>query len=580
MTDAPAAPHQLQREIGELKNRLAEAEETLQAIRQGEVDAVLVKGAAGAQVYTLLNADRPYRNIVERMQEGALTLTPDGTVLYANQRLASFLGLALPNIVGQKFGQFVAVDDRTSFDALLAESSRAAGKEELVLRAADGAAVPVYLSLVDLPEEDQRIISGIVTDLRWQKQRMRELGEANAKLVAAMAEREAVEGRLRQAEKMEAVGQLTAGIAHDFNNLLLVIAGNLELFRARTTDKWLQRRIEAGQRAVVRGAKLIRQLLAFARRQDLRPHPISVNALLLDLDPLLHSALGDGIRLALVLGEDLPPCLVDAAELQAAILNLAANAKDAMPGGGTLTITTGVELLDRADGGAEPIKGGSHVAVAVTDSGSGMSPEIRARAFDPFFTTKEVGKGTGLGLSRIYGFMRQSGGQATIESSVGVGTTVRLFFPNFEGSAPVPQPPTASAVAHPSPLARRVLVVEDDPDVRELMVELLEDFGYDTFAAESGPGALALIDGGLAVDLVVSDVLMPDGMSGFQLAREIRRRSPRLPIVLTSGMTDLAGVAADAMPDVPVLRKPYRCEALQQTIEAAFDAASRDGSPS
>jgi PAS domain S-box-containing protein len=203
----------------------------LQAIRQGEVDAVVVEGAAGPQVYTLANADRPYRIIVERMQEGALTLTPDGTVLYANQRLASFLRRALPSIVGQKFRQFIVAGDQNLFDALLAESGQAGGKSELTLRAADGAGVPVHLSVIDLPDEGQRIISGIVTDLRWQKQRMRELAEANAMLVAAMAEREQAEAMLRQAQKMDAVGRLAAGIAHDFNNLLWVIAGNLELFQ-------------------------------------------------------------------------------------------------------------------------------------------------------------------------------------------------------------------------------------------------------------------------------------------------------------------------------------------------------------
>jgi PAS domain S-box-containing protein len=573
--DTPGALHPLQRHMDELSARLAEAEETLLAIRQGEVDAVLVKGAAGAQVYTLLNADRPYRNIVERMQEGALTLALDGTVLYANQRLASFLGLTLPNIVGQNFAHFVAIDDCPLFSALLAESHGAAAKAELALHAADGPAVPVYLSLIDLTDESQKIISGIVTDLRWQKQQMRELSEANAKLVAAMAERNAVEAKLRQAEKMEAVGQLTAGIAHDFNNLLLVIAGNLELFRTRTSDKWLKRRVEAGQRAVERGARLTHQLLAFARRQDLRPHRISVNALLLELDPLLRSALGDGIRLTLVLGEELPACLVDTAELQATILNLTTNAKDAMRDGGSLTITTEeVELLGQPDGGAEPIPGGPHVSIVVTDSGSGMSPETRDRAFDPFFTTKGVGKGTGLGLSRIYGFMCQSGGHVTLESAAGVGTSVRLFFPRTDASAPAPQT-VAIAAPHLSPLVRRVLVVEDDPDVRELMVELLEGCGYETSAAESGPRALMLLDGGLAVDIVVSDVLMPDGMSGFQLAREIRRRLPRLPILLTSGMTDISS-APDAMLDLPILRKPYRCEALPQAIEAALDAASLD----
>ncbi len=577
--DALAARHPLQREIRELQGRLAEAEETLQAIRQGEVDAVIVKGVSGPQVYTLLNADRPYRNIVERMQEGALTLTPNGIVLYANQRLAAFLGLALPNIVGQKFEQFVAAEDRERFNELMAEDGQAGGRGELALRAADGTAVPVFLSVVDLLDEGQRIISGIVTDLRWQKQRILELAQVNARLVAAMAERERAEAMLRQTQKMEAVGQLTAGLAHDFNNLLLVIAGNLELFQIHTRDPWLKSRVEAGQRAVARGTRLTQQLLAFGRRQTLRPLPISVNALLRDMDSLLHSSLGDGIRLTLVLGEELAPCLVDSAELQAAILNLATNARDAMPEGGSLTIATEDAELDRQPNGeAGPIRGGHYRSIVVTDTGHGMSPEIRERAFDPFFTTKGVGKGTGLGLSRIYGFMRQSGGHVTIESAAGAGTSVRLYLPRAEGSAVLPEAPAASEIPRSASQARRVLVVDDDRDVRELVVEVLEGLGYATIAAESGPGALDLLDSGMAVDVVLSDVLMPDGMSGFQLACEIRRRLPRLAIVLTSGMTGLAGAVEDAKQDLPILRKPYRCDDLSRAIEAALDAASFEGS--
>ncbi len=307
----PAKPQPLQREIDELRQKVAEAEETLLAIRQGDVDAVIVKGEAGPQVYTLLNADRPYRNLVERMQEGALTLTPDGIVLYANLRLASFLGVGLPLIVGRKFEQFVAAHDRERFNHLIAEAGHADELGELTLCAADGIDVPVYLSVVDLLDEGRRIISGIVTDLRWQKRRIQELAEVNAQLVAAMAERDRVEVMLRQAQKMEAVGQLTAGIAHDFNNLLLVIAGNLELFQKHTKDAWQRSRVEASQRAVERGARLTQQLLAFGRRQDLRPHLISVNALLRDLDLLLRSSLGDGIRLVLVAGGEPASCLVD-----------------------------------------------------------------------------------------------------------------------------------------------------------------------------------------------------------------------------------------------------------------------------
>ncbi len=227
----PVAPPRQQREIDALRGRLVEAEEALRAIRLGEVDAVVVEGASGPQVYTLRDADRRYRIIVERMQEGALTLTPDGIVLYANQRLASFLGVAMGNIVGQEFRQFISANDRELFDALLADGDAGNGRGELALRAADGAAVPVYLSMVDLPDEDQRVIAGIVTDLRWQKQRIQELAESNARMAAAIADRDRVEAMLRQAQKMEAVGQLTAGVAHDFNNLLSVIGGSLELLR-------------------------------------------------------------------------------------------------------------------------------------------------------------------------------------------------------------------------------------------------------------------------------------------------------------------------------------------------------------
>ncbi len=577
--DTSAGSPPLQRELDELRLRLAEAEETLQAIRQGEVDAVVVRGASGPQVYTLLNADRPYRNIVERMQEGAFTLAADGTVLYANQRLASFLGLLPTNLVGRQFRRFVAVDDRAVFDEILAMGDRADGRCELTLLAADGAAVPVFLSVVDLPDEGQRIFAGIVTDLRWQKQRLRELTEANARLVGVMAEREQAEAMLRQAQKMEAVGQLTAGIAHDFNNLLFVIDGNLELFHRRAGDEALKRRIEAGQRAVERGARLTRQLLAFARRQNLQPHPISVNAMLHDMEPLVRSAVGDGIRLRLVLSEDVARCLVDSTELQAAVLNLATNARDAMPDGGSLTIATGGAVLDRRpDTGAGPIQGGRYLSIAMTDTGHGMPPEVRERAFDPFFTTKGTGKGTGLGLSRVYGFIRQSGGHVTIESTVGAGTSVALYLPMIETSAAAPEPPAGVAVARNAPQVRRVLVVEDDRDVRELVVELLQGLGYVTLAAESGPRALALLDAATAVDVVVSDVLMPDGMSGFQLAREIRRRLPGLAVVLTSGMTGLSAAAEDSRQELPILRKPYRSDDLVRAIEAALHAAGPERS--
>jgi signal transduction histidine kinase len=274
----------------------------------------------------------------------------------------------------------------------------------------------------------------MVTDLTLQMQRTRELAESNAKLLAEMAQRERAEGQLRQAQKMEAVGQLTAGVAHDFNNLLTVIAGNLELIQARATEVRLRDQVETIQRAIHRGVRLTDQLLAFSRQRALRPRAVAINALLRETEPLLRRAVGDEIRVTLALGEAVGSCLIDPAELQASMLNLAINAKDAMPQGGSLTIGTSETGLDDVPDGAaaglDPAE--RYVMVAVTDTGHGMPSEIRERAFDPFFTTKEVGKGTGLGLSQVYGFIRQSGGHVTIESAVGAGTTVRLYVPRTD----------------------------------------------------------------------------------------------------------------------------------------------------
>jgi PAS domain S-box-containing protein len=558
------------REVEDLTARLSEAEDTLRAIRKGDVDAVLVDGATGPEVYTLHSADRPYRIIVERMQEGALTLSPDATILYANRSLATLLRVPLEKIVGERFQRFVHAGDRDRFEQLLAESGNGGGRSEIILRATDGTSVPVHLSAVVLPEEGHRVISVIVTDLTVQKQRTIELAESNARLAAALEERERAEGKLRQAQKMEAVGQLTAGIAHDFNNLMTVIAGNLDLMQARVVDAALQRQIEAIQTALHRSVRLTDQLLAFSRQRTLRPRPISVNALLRDAEPLLRRAVGDEIRVKLQFGDDVGECFVDPSELQASMLNLAINAKDAMSDGGSLRITTAQTQFAGFPNGT-PGSGGvaSFVAVTVTDTGHGMTAEIRDRAFDPFFTTKDVGKGTGLGLSQVYGFMRQSGGHVSIESEVGAGTTVRLYLPRTEERAlPEERAETgASPAASPS---RRILVVEDDEDVRRFVTLLLRDIGYTALEAETGPAALRLLQDNAEVDLVFTDVRMPDGMSGFQLAQEIRGRLPDVAIVLTSGVPAFPDQMKGMLGNWPILRKPYRRDDIVQVIEEAL----------
>ncbi|HTZ81063.1 MAG TPA: ATP-binding protein [Stellaceae bacterium] len=561
-----------QQDVEELRARLCEAEETLDALRQGDVDAVVVSGASGPKVYTLQDADRPYRIIVERMQEGALTLSPDGTVLFANRRLAALLRVGLEAMIGFPFQRFVLAGERERFARLLAESGNSGVRAEFALRAADGGDIAVSMSAIELPDQEQQIISAIVTDLTLQKQQNRELAEMNAKLLATMAEQERVEGKLREAQKMEAVGRLTAGIAHDFNNLLMAVAGNLELIQTHAMDDRLLRRLEISQRAIQRGAQLTYQLLAFARRRTLNPAALRVNDLLRESEPLLRRAVGDEVRLVLALGEEVGACLIDPGEFQAAMLNLVINARDAMPAGGSLTIATGEVALDELsrEGGSRP-----HVMVAVSDTGHGMPDEVRERAFDPFFTTKEVGKGTGLGLSQIYGFIHQSDGHTAIDSTVGVGTSIKLYFPRTAARAAA-ESQVAASVAPIAADARTVLVVEDNSDVREFLTETLEHIGHTVIEAPTGPAALRVLESGVSVDAVVTDVLMPDGMSGFELASRIRHRLPRTAIVVTSGAAAFSAPPPEAIRDIPILHKPFRRDELLRALGSALDRSKAE----
>ena len=558
-----------QREIEELRARLSEAEETLEALRQGDVDAVVVNGPSGPKVYTLQDADRPYRIIVERMQEGALTLAEDGTILYANRRLAALLRTPLESIVGQPIERFVATADHEKVAGMLAESARNGARSEVELRAADDSGVPVYLSMVDLSGEPPRIISGVVTDLTLQKQQNRDLVEMNAKLVSTIEERERAERELREAQKMEAVGRLTAGIAHDFNNLLMVLSGNLELMQTHAIGELVKKWTASSQSAVKRGTRLVEQLLAFSRQRKLRPSPIAINELLHDTEMLLRRAVGEEISVTFSLGDDLGRCLIDPAEFQATMLNLAINAKDAMAGGGSLTITTAAAQFDQpASSAGEFVRAGSYVMVAVTDTGHGMPAEIRERAFDPFFTTKDVGKGTGLGLSQVFGFGRQSGGHVAIESEVGTGTTVRLYLPRTEA---LEMPEATAPICGPKAIAARtVLVVEDNAEVRELLNDMLQDSGCNVLQADTGPAALRILDRGVAVDVVVTDVIMPDGMSGLQLAGEIRSRLPRVGIVVTSGNTAFTAPGSEVFQSIPILQKPFRRDDLLSALDVAL----------
>jgi PAS domain S-box-containing protein len=375
------------------------------------------------------------------------------------------------------------------------------------------------------------------------------------------------EGALRQAQKMEAVGQLTGGVAHDFNNLLMVFSSGMFLLDQPIDADRRRRVVEGMRQAVDHGTALTRQLLAFSRRRPLAQKTVDLRDQLLGMQELLQRSLRGDVEVEMSFGDDLLPVDLDPGELELAVLNICVNARDAMPDGGTIRIAAGNARSPVLPGSADML------ALSIEDTGVGMPKEIVARVFEPFFTTKEVGKGSGLGLAQVYGFVNQSNGQVAIDSRVGKGTTVTLTFPRSEH--PVEERTTAAAIAA-KPAPRRaetrpgsrgeVMVVEDDLTVADLTTEMLKVAGYAVFHVKSAADALEALAGGRSIDVVFSDVMMPGGMNGVELAREIRRRWPDLPVVLTTGYIEVARTAMSE--GLEVLVKPYPLEALSATLES------------
>jgi PAS domain S-box-containing protein len=375
------------------------------------------------------------------------------------------------------------------------------------------------------------------------------------------------EERLRQSQKMDAIGQLTGGVAHDFNNVLTVITGTIEILGEGVADRpELAAIAQLIEDAASRGAEITSQLLTFARRQPLEPRQIDVNDLVTETARLLNPVLGEHITIATALADDAWSALADPSQLSSAIINLSVNARDAMKGGGKLTLTTANIVVDETAavdlGGVKP---GPFVMIGVTDTGSGIPADIRDRVFEPFFTTKGVGRGTGLGLSMVYGFARQTGGTVRIESEEGRGTTVRLYLPRSAGAA------VAKAVPLSVPDLPRghetILVVEDDPLVRGYVIAQLGSLGYRTLVASDGIAALALVDSGVAFDLLFTDMIMPGGLNGRELAEEVVKRRPGMKVLYTSGYTDNVIVHEGQLdPGVTLLSKPYRKQDLSRKI--------------
>jgi signal transduction histidine kinase/ActR/RegA family two-component response regulator len=392
--------------------------------------------------------------------------------------------------------------------------------------------------------------------------RASDLAAANEALTREMEERAKAEEALRQGQKLEALGKLTGGVAHDFNNLLMVASGGLELLD-RTEDPERRRKLKDGIReAVERGARLTRQLLAFSRRSPLHAEVVDLGTRLDGIRVLLDRSLREDISVRIVRPSNLWPVEIDPGEFDVALLNIAVNARDAMPRGGEIKITArNLPALDK-DGLV-----GDFVELSITDEGDGMTAEVAAQVFEPFFTTKPVGKGTGLGLSQVYGFVHASGGRTTLESKIGEGTTLTLVFPRATHATPRTEAAAPRAAPLPEGKDRRILLVDDDDSVAAAVEAMLEELGYRVVRASDAGQALITLDGDDSFDIVLSDMVMPGEMGGIDLAREIARRHKGLPVVLSTGYSDAAAIAVRER--VRLLVKPYHLESLAAELDAA-----------
>ena len=408
-------------------------------------------------------------------------------------------------------------------------------------------------------------------------ERTAELADANRRLDIESAERRKAEEVLWHAQKLEAVGQLTGGIAHDFNNLLAVIVGSLAMLRAsaegrrRYPQEKILRLLGAAETAADRGAKLTQQMLAFARRSVLTSETVIIDEVLAACESFLRRALGETITLDLAYTADAWSCRIDPVQFESAILNLAVNARDAMPDGGKLVIRTSNLTIDGSAAHVPDAPGeGAYVYVEVADSGTGMEAEVAQRAFEPFFTTKDVGKGTGLGLSQVYGFVTQSGGHITIDSAVGEGTTFRIYLPRSTAPVPVPEAAAGDGVAAEAGGGdETILVVEDNAGVLELAVMTISDLGYNVLSAQNGVEALKIMKSTEKVDLLFSDVVMPGGLNGFELVRQARQMRRGLKALVTTGY---ANVRNDGdFPLLAILPKPYARHDLALKLRQILD---------
>lgn len=508
--------------------------------------------------------------IISLDDEMRITLFNKGAERLFGYAQGQILGQPLDTLIPERFRSRHHKDVRDFAHSPVA-ARRMAERQQIYALRNDGTEFPAEASIAKLESGGERLYLAVVRDISARKHAEDMLARSNAELEARVEQRtkaleeeihrrEEAQAALIQAQRMEAFGQLTGGIAHDFNNLLTIVLGNLELLETQLSQEnqraLLHRAADAGQM----GARLTSRLLTFARRQRLEAVVLNLNDLMLGIAELLKRSLGERIALTTVLAGALWPTRADPSEVENAVLNLAINARDAMPDGGKLVIETSNVTIDDA---------GDYVRISVTDTGTGMSPEILERAFEPFFTTKQ-GRGTGLGLSTIYGFTQQSGGHVTIESEPGSGTTVRLFLPRASDV----ETGTVGQKAPVVPLSKNcetVLVVEDDPGVREVTLQRIEGLGYVALEAVDAEAAVRILESESGIELVFSDVVLGRGMSGYELGLWVRANKPGQKVLLTTGYASDASGGEKIAKEFPVLRKPYSRLQLALALKTALD---------
>jgi PAS domain S-box-containing protein len=509
-----------------------------------------LKSQVAEQTRELALSEARFRAVFDTVLEVLVLMEPDGTVVELNRKEAPWRHKNPHDAVGRKLWDAPTLQMYPQHKALMKKAVKQAAGGKLFVQEVRMEREGAPTAHLDVSVQPVHGPDGKVIYLLFEARDITDLKLAQE--------------QLRQSQKMEALGQLTGGIAHDFNNLLTVVVGGLDIIAKRAEDEKLKRYAENALGAADRGARLTAQLLAFSRVQRLEVRPTFVAPLIHNMRPLLKNVLGPGINKEYDLDEALMPVMADPTQLEVAILNLAINARDAMPDGGVLTFSS--RTLDVA-GDAE-LEDGEYVQLCISDTGTGMPPEVVERAFEPFFTTKEVGKGTGLGLSMVYGMARQSGGAARIESRPGEGTAVKLLFRKAEGDAAKDAAATADQAPPDAGMqTASVLVIDDDPDVRAFIAAALEEHGYRVREAGDGKEGLAEIERDKP-DLVIVDFLMP-GLSGAEVARRIRAKLPKQPILFVSGYSETDAVKRTA-PDAPLLTKPFRADALAKAVRAAL----------